>query len=83
VEPFDQIILPWKLYLHASTPTRYSSLGIVIASLSPLLTTFCGNCGNRISQRLMRAGVNVFYFLGWFVVVFRDLDQDPSIFMEY
>jgi len=31
----------------------------------------------------MGAGVNVFYFLGWFVVVFRDLDQDPSIFMEY
>lgn len=35
VEPLDRTILPWRWCLQASTPSLYSSSGMVIASLSP------------------------------------------------
>jgi len=61
VEPLGQITLPCKLCLHSSIPTKYSSSGIEIEKLSPLITG-TGNCDEGISQTLeVSACAKLFY----------------------
>lgn len=63
VDPLGQIILAWKLCLHASIYARYSSSGIAIAKLSPLRTGF-GSWDDGISYTLETAWAKVFVCLG-------------------
>lgn len=68
-EPLDQTTRPWRWCLHAATPSWYSSSGIMMASLSPLILTR-GNWLKGMSKTLLEItlandlGFGDFFLLG-------------------
>lgn len=73
VTPFGQMILTWRLCLHASISARHSSSRMMIESLSSLMTGW-GSCDEGMSHKLVRAWAKSFacfwktcVFLGWYL----------------